>query len=347
MNIIQDIQIDFSDVLLKPKRSLLSSRKEVILERTFKGVHFPLEFTIVPIVVSNMSSITTWEMAEEAVKHNIIIAMDKFKSASDWISRKEWIEQNNKNIWYTFGIRNGEYEAFKELKKQVDLKFVMIDVPNGYIEDFSRFVRKVREENPTLFITVGNVVSGEMVQELILNGADVVKCGIGGGANCSTRLVTGVGRPQLSCVIDCSDSAHGNNGYVMSDGGIRTVGDFSKAFCAGADFVMAGSFFAGTDECEGEILSEGINKRYKVNYGMSSSHAMKKHYGGQESHRASEGFVTKVPYKGKVSKVLSELFGGLRSTGTYIGAKTIKNFPKCATFYLVNRQVSHQHEKMD
>ena len=184
-----------------------------------------------------------------------------------------------------------------------------------------------------------------MVNTLCLEGdVDIIKCGIGPGSACTTRLKTGVGMPQLSCIMDCGDAAHGVGNYIIGDGGITSPGDLSKAFGGGADFVMMGGIFAGHDENPGEIvenIQNGINKKFKLFYGMSSTHAMEKFYGKKNDYRSSEGKVVYIPYKGALKDTIEDYLGGVRSTCTYIGAKCIKHMPKCTTFVLVSQQLNN------
>lgn len=181
--------------------------------------------------------------------------------------------------------------------------------------------------------------------------------------NCLTRKQTGCGRPQLSAVIECADAAHQVGGMVCADGGITCPGDIGKAFGGGADFVMIGGLFAGTDEAEGEVITkyfstnehpfEGDNvkclpvletKQFKKFYGMSSTLAQETFGNGKPNYRASEGRVSLVPYVGSVSDVVDEMLGGLRSTMTYLGATKLKDIPKCCTFYKVNHQLNTMFE---
>ena len=176
-----------------------------------------------------------------------------------------------------------------------------------------------------------------MTEEIILSGADIVKVGIGGGSVCTTRIQTGVGYPQLSAVIECADAAHGLNGHVMADGGCVCAGDIAKAFGGGADFVMLGGMLAGHTESAGqEEVVDGV--KYKTFYGMSSDTAMKKHHGGVASYRSSEGKTIRVKHRGLIRNTVENILGGVRSTCTYIGAKSLKNMPKCATFVRVSQQ---------
>ncbi len=223
------------------------------------------------------------------------------------------------------------------LKVFPSLRFICIDVANGYSEHFVHFVKKTRNKYPGKVIIAGNVVTGEMVEELLLAGADIIKVGIGAGSVCTTRVKTGVGYPQLSAIIECADAAHGLGGQIISDGGCKTPGDVAKAFGGGADFVMLGGMLAGHDESGGELVEEG-SKQYKQFYGMSSETAMNKYAGGVANYRASEGKTVKVPYRGSVSDTVLSILGGLRSACTYVGAKQLKELTKRTTFIRVQEQ---------
>ena len=337
MRIEREVKLDFEDVLIRPKRSTLYSRKLVNLTRTFEFKFSETSWTGIPIIAANMDTIGTFEMAKVLSKHQMLTAIHKFCNLKDWVN----------------GIKNGvnpEYlsisagiDSLSQIKdlienlttnKQKIPKFICLDVANGYTEKFIDTVKIIRETFPNPIIA-GNVVTGEMTEALILAGADIVKVGIGPGSVCTTRMVTGVGYPQLSAIVECSDAAHGLGGHVISDGGCKYPGDISKAFGAGADFVMLGGMFAGHLESGGELFEEnGI--KYKKFYGMSSDTAMERHYGEIESYRASEGKTVTVPYKGEVETTLRHILGGLRSAATYVGARTIKEIPKCTTFVLKN-----------
>jgi GMP reductase len=221
----------------------------------------------------------------------------------------------------------------KILEQWPDINYICIDVANGYQEAFSSFVAKVRKEYPDKVIIAGNVITPEMTEQLIIRGADIVKCGIGPGSVCTTRTMTGVGYPQISGIMECSDAAHGLKGTVVADGGCRTPGDVSKAYAAGADFVMLGGMLAGHQECELPLT----NGSYEF-YGMSSDRAMENHKVDKKHYRGSEGKVVYLPDRGPVEHTIEEILGGVRSTCTYIGADKLKYLPKCATF-IQTRQV--------
>lgn len=228
-----------------------------------------------------------------------------------------------------------------------NLKMICIDVANGYREVFLQFVRKVRGEFSDKIIIAGNVATREMTEALILAGADIVKVGIGPGSVCTTRKVAGVGYPQLSAISECADAAHGLNGHVMSDGGCSSPGDVSKAFAAGADFVMLGGMLAGHDESGGEIMDDGSGKKYKSFYGMSSAKAMETHYGEIAEHRAPEGKEVRVPYRGSLEVTIQSILGGLRSACSYVGARRIKDLPKCTTFIRVSMTTNEVFQKFN
>ncbi len=341
MHIENEVKYDFSDVLIKPKRSYYTSRKEVDLERTFKFKWSDLVWKGIPVVASNMDTVGTIGSAKVLSKHNTLTCLHKFHTAEELLKIPKVIK---KNVAITIGVAEGLqilYEIGKDLK---DFNYICIDVANGYTEQFSEFIRKVRSEFEEKIIIAGNVCTPEMTEQLILSGADIVKVGIGGGSACITRNVAGVGIPQLSAVIDCSDAAHGIGGMVMSDGGCTCSGDISKAFGANADFVMLGGLLAGHDE-NSETITENVNTGEKTVefYGMASSTALDKFYSNNKGkdYKASEGKHVTIPYKGALENTLLDLLGGIRSTCTYIGAKKIKDISKCTTFVCVNNQLNN------
>ena len=336
MKIEQDIKLDFSDVLIRPKRSTLESRKDVILEREFKFPHSKQIWKGIPIIASNMDTVGTVEMYNKLKKVNILTCFHKF------LDIDEYPENNRNNYCISIGIRDIDFNKLRFLYNKYPDKcnIICVDIANGYIKKLVDFCNKVRVLIPDCILIAGNVVSREMTEELILNGkVDIVKVGIGSGSVCTTRLQTGVGMPQFSAIIECADAAHGCNGHIISDGGITCPGDASKAFGAGADFVMLGSILAGHEESGGELVEEN-GEKYKVFYGMSSDTAMNKHYGGVDTHRSSEGKTVKIKYKGPVENTIMDLLGGIRSTCTYVNAKNLKDLSKCCTFIRVNNQIN-------
>ncbi len=339
MRIENDIKLGFKDVMIRPKRSTLSSRSEVSLERTFSFKHSDTIWTGVPIMAANMDTVGTFEMAKTLSQHQIFTAIHKHYSRVDW---EEFINSTNENVWNNIAIstgtgKNDAVHTNDLLNRFPQLKFICIDVANGYSEKFVDFVKSMRDRNPDKVILAGNVVTGEMVEELILAGADIVKVGIGPGSVCTTRVKTGVGYPQLSAIIECADAAHGLGGQIISDGGCKIPGDVAKAFGGGADFVMLGGMLAGHEQSGGELIIEN-NKTYKVFYGMSSETAMKKHVGGVAEYRASEGKEVRIPFRGDVDNTIRDILGGVRSTCTYVGAQRLKELTKRTTFIRVQEQ---------
>lgn len=343
MRIEEDTKLDFKDVLIKPKRSTLSSRKEVDLKRTFKFKHSGWEWTGVPIMASNMDGVGTIEVAKSLYEHRMFSCLVKSYHRDQFHELVDAIGGNY------FAVSTGTSE--RDLNKLVSIledypaiHFICIDVANGYSEHFGDFVANVRRLYPKHTIIAGNVVTADMTQELILRGADIIKVGIGPGSVCTTRVQTGVGYPQLSAIIECADAAHGLGGHIIADGGCTCPGDVAKALGAGADFVMLGSMLAGTDQGGGRVVEDN-GKRMVEFYGMSSDTAMNKHHGGIADYRSSEGRTVMVPYKGDINSIVKDILGGLRSTCTYVGAPTLKQLAKCTTFIRVNRQINDVYVK--
>ena len=332
MRIEDEIKLTFDDVLIRPKRSTLISRSEVKLEREFKFRHNKHTWEGIPIFSANMDTTGTFETAKALQSHKMLTAIHKFYTLEDWKQNIDLLDPNYVSV--TVGQSQEDYDLGKQIfQLSKDLKFLCIDVANGYREDFLEAVKKYRETYKDKIIIAGNVATREMTEALILAGADIVKIGIGPGSVCTTRSVAGVGYPQLSSISECSDAAHGLGGHVLADGGCKYPGDVSKAFGAGADFVMLGGMFAGHEESGGKLI-EKDGKKYKQFYGMSSDTAMERYYGDIKNYRASEGETISLEYKGPIDKTIQQILGGLRSAATYVGAKDIKNLPKCTTFIL-------------
>jgi len=339
MRVETDLKLGFKDVLIRPKRSTLKSRAEVALERDFRFLHSGRSWKGIPITAANMDTVGTFEAAEVLARHGLLTALHKHYSPEAW---KAFLAGRDEDIYERIMVSTGTSDDdFRLLGTILDahpqLQFICIDVANGYAEAFVAFVQKVREAHPDKTIIAGNVVTGEMVEELLLSGADVVKVGIGPGSVCTTRVKTGVGYPQLSAVIECADAAHGLGGRIISDGGCTCPGDVAKAFGGGADFVMLGGMLAGHDESGGELV-ERDGQQYKLFYGMSSATAMEKYAGGVAEYRSSEGKVVEVPYRGPIEATVLDVLGGLRSACTYIGAGALRELSKRTTFIRVAEQ---------
>jgi GMP reductase len=371
MRIRPDTKLDFSDVLIEPKRSTLKSRKDVDLKRTFILKHTQRAWSVIPIVAANMDTVATFEMSDALLKHDCVTALHKHYSVDELARYFRFLRDsvssivpNNSpypdyttgenNVFYSLGISEADLSKLKLFESAFGTpQNICIDVANGYTERFVDIVKRFRDTRPNVNLMVGNVVTAEMTEELIFAGADIVKVGIGPGSVCTTRKMTGVGYPQLSAVMDCADAAHGLGGMICSDGGCTSPGDVSKAFGAGADLVMLGGMLAGHDESGGEKVYETIGdinnpdstiRRGKVIgvkfYGMSSDTAMDKHSGGVAEYRASEGKTVMIPYRGSVNNTIRDILGGVRSTCTYVGASKLKELSKRTTFIRVNNQLN-------
>lgn len=331
MFIEEGIKLDFCDVLIRPKRSNAPSRKAIELVRTFKMPHTGNMFECLPLVAANLDTVGTMPMAKSLANFKACTALHKFHSLDDL--ERFFLQSHSSFSFYTMGIRDEDLTKLTTLTARIgNLPLICIDAANGYTKYFINRVRTIRKLYPDSIIMAGNIATPEMVQELILEGADIVKAGVGNGNFCTTRLMTGVGYPQLSAIIECADAAHGLGGLICADGGCRTPADVVKAFGGGADFVMLGGMLAGTDECEGEWTDGGL----KV-YGMSSREAQERYYGGVKQYCAPEGRMSIVPAKGPVHNIILEICGGLRSACAYVGAERLKDLSKCTTFVRVNR----------
>ena len=337
--ILTEPQLDFSNVLIRPKRSTMTSRSEINLIRTI-DMRCGRKWSGVPIIAANMDTTGTFEVYETLANHGCVTALHKFYTKEDFIEYQSSKVLDPNLFMVSTGISNDDYDRLISIMEVVDCNWICVDIANGYIPRLVEFCKILREKYSNKMIVAGNVATREMVEELIINGrVDVVKIGIGPGSACTTRLKTGVGVPQLSAILDCADAAHGCRGRIIADGGITCPGDMAKAFGAGADFVMMGGQFAGHDQNPGDVIEEN-GKKMKLFYGMSSKQAMVKHYGKMNNYRSSEGRELKIPYKGDLNNTLEDYLGGLRSTCTYIGAREIKDMAKCTTFLLTNQQLN-------
>lgn len=342
MRLLPDLKLNYSDVLIVPQRSDLDSRSDrpidgkntVDLFREYKFRHCKLLLNCIGIIASNMFNTGTINMTYALGEQGLLTALHKYHTLDDHakILNEPYIDGK---FFVTIGESQEDLDRLHRLHcySHMCRLMVSLEVANAYRNSTVDFIKKIRDFCcETVVLMVGNVTTPEMVQELIMAGTDIVKIGIGPGSMCETRRVAGVGYGQFSAIVECANVAHGLGGHICADGGCKSPGDICKAFCAGADFVMLGGMFAGTDECDGEWIYnfDGDKKALKF-FGMSSQEAMSK-FGGEKEYRSAEGVSTWVDYKGPVSDIVKEILGGLRSCGTYIGAKSIKNFSKCATF---------------
>lgn len=344
MHIEESIKLDFKDVLIRPKRSTLVSRLEVDISREFVFLNSHKKYHGIPIIAANMDTTGTMEMARALGQHELSAALHKHYTEDELAAFFQALPGSGlrpSSAFYSMGITKSDYEKFQAVMARAGaaIEYLCIDVANGYTEGFINFVKMVRTAYPQLTIMAGNVVTGDITEELILAGADIVKVGIGPGSVCTTRNMTGVGYPQLSAIIECADAAHGLGGQICADGGCSVPGDLAKAFGGGADFIMLGGMFAGHDECAGDVV-ERDGKKFQRFYGMSSRAAMDKYAGGVASYRAAEGKEVLVDYRGPVAGTVQDILGGVRSACTYVGAHKLKELTKRTTFIRVTQQLN-------
>jgi len=333
-----NLALDFSDVLIVPKTTCIGSRKMVNLNNTFNFKYSSQQLTCLPVMAANMDTVGTIDVMKILADNKMFTCLHKFITLEEFNDNKDFLTENTDFFAVSIGFNDDEISKLTEINKIVNFKVICIDVANGYIDDFVSFCARVREAFPSKVIIAGNVCTAEGVENLVVKGkVDIVKCGIGGGSACTTRIKTGVGMPQFSCVEECSAKAHELGALMISDGGVTCPGDLGKAFGRGADFVMIGGQFAGHDENPGNIIQEN-GKQYKAFYGMSSTHAMKKNYGEKKTYRTSEGRYIKIPYKGRLSDTIEDFLGGLRSTCTYVNCNNIDEISSKVEFVRVNNQ---------
>ena len=348
MRLDNEVKLDYKDVLLKPKRSTLSSRRDVEMTRSFTFRNSGETYECCPIIASNMDGVGTFSMAKVIQEYKMLTTITKTTTIEQW---RKAVGEGIKLKYLSVCTGTGklwddnaeDYTTMQEvLKSFPDVKFITVDVANGYHTNFSDFVGAVREEYPDKTIIAGNVVTAEMTEELIIQGADVVKVGIGPGSVCTTRTMAGVGVPQFSAVVECADAANGVGGHIVADGGCNMPGDIAKAFGAGAHFVMLGGMLAGHNESE--VQSKDGKREF---YGMSSDRAREVHGKRKDGYRGNEGRAVILPDRGPVKETIEDILGGVRSSCTYIGARRLKDIPKCASFVRCNQPLNTVFETYD
>ena len=346
MRINYDAKLNFEDVLLQPKRSTLSSRKDVDMTRNFTFRNSGKQMNFLPIFASNMDGVGTFSMAKVLQEYKMMTVITKTTGIAEWrkavgngVRLQSVSVCTGTNVMWDKEAQ--DWRTMQEvLKSFPDIKMITVDVANAYHQNMVDFIAKVRDQHPTKIIVAGNVVTPEMTEELIINGADVVKIGIGPGSVCTTRTMTGVGVPQFSAILDCADAANGVDGHIMADGGCVFPGDIAKAFGGGAHMVMIGGMLAGHDESEQQVVDGKIEF-----YGMSSDRAREKHGRRKDGYRGNEGRLISLPHRGPVKGTVEDILGGVRSACTYIGARRLKDMPKCASFVTTNNVQNQVYER--
>ena len=380
---MNQVQLDYSDVLIRPRASGMTSRSEVSVQsshsclwaRTPGGE--AITINSIPIIAANMTGVGELEVAEALSNLGAMCVLKKWISAQQIISFFDVVDHEIRqtrrdHVMMCVGTSDEDHMLFRSVYEQAPVKMLCIDVANGYLDRLVETVQMYRRLYPQLVITAGNVCTSEQTQTLLRAGADIVKLGIGPGSVCTTRIETGVGRPQFSTVLDCAERAHAIGGLCIADGGCTTTGDVAKAFLAGADFVMLGGMFAGHKEGGGEIITrifetgeyerlhdDGMNGEipsrdtyspiYRTEYfvrfyGSSSDAARGEQSITPSSYSCSEGRDVEIPFRGWIHTTLANILGGLRSTCTYIGAPSIQAISCSSTWYEVNATHNLLHE---
>ena len=346
MRIKQALKLNYEDVLLQPKRSTLTSRADVKMTRTFNFRNSKKQLEFCPIFASNMDGVGTFSMAKVLQEYKMMTVITKSTTLEQWKQavgtglrlQSVSVCTGTNIIWDKDA---SDYKTMQDvLTNFPDVKFITVDVANAYHQNFVDFVKRIRDQYPDKIIIAGNVVTPEMTEELLINGADIVKIGIGPGSVCTTRTMAGVGIPQFSAIVECSDAANGVDGHIMADGGCVYPGDIAKALGGGAHMVMIGGMLAGHDESEQEIVDGKIEF-----YGMSSDRAREVHGKRKDGYRGNEGRLISLPYRGPVTETVEDILGGVRSSATYIGARRLKDMPKCATFVKTNNVQNRVYEQ--
>ena len=346
MRINTDPKLNFEDVLLQPKRSTLSSRKDVDMTRNFTFRNSGKQMNFLPIFASNMDGVGTFSMAKALQEHKMMTVITKSTTLEQWrAAAGTGLRMQSVSVCTGTNVMwDPEAQDYKNMQQVLemfpDVKMITVDVANAYHQNFVDFIKRVRDEYPDKTIIAGNVVTPEMVEELIICGADVVKVGIGPGSVCTTRTMTGVGVPQFSAIVECSDAANGVGGHIMADGGCVYPGDIAKAFGGGAHMVMIGGMLAGHDESEQPVVDGRVEF-----YGMSSDRAREVHGKRKDGYRGNEGRLISLPHRGPVEATLEDILGGVRSACTYIGARKLKDMAKCASFVTTNNVINRVYER--
>lgn len=374
--ILTETNLDYSDILIKPKMGdNLNSRKEVNLIREYKFKRNQIRKGL-GIFNANMATVGNFETAKCLLKAGMFATLHKFYTAEEIIKFMDECQEEKidySNLFISIGIKSGirELDKLKEIENGA-MWFepnICIDAPNFYINKAFEVLEHCRDLFPNSVIMCGNIASGDVIHRL-LQYADILKIGIGSGAVCTTRKMTGCGVPMVSNILECADIAHSVGGMICADGGITEVGDICKAFCLNSDFVMIGGMFAGTDEAEGTVIHKCYKtneysldyidkvivepdkpvfeyKSFKLYYGMSSTLANNKFAGGMSNYKASEGREVLIPYTGSLDKILQDIRGGIASACTYIGASKVKDMSKCATLIKVNHTINKVFERYE
>ncbi|MFA6027744.1 MAG: IMP dehydrogenase [Patescibacteria group bacterium] len=343
--------LTFDDVLLIPQKS------EVLPTEVSLTAHLTKELNLeIPILSSPMDTVTESAMAIAIGKEGGMGIIHKNMDENKQVEEVKKVKQAGFKVGAAVSVGDKSFaRAEKLVEARVDV--IVVDSAHGHSKGVLDMVKRLKTSFPELLVVGGNVATPDATKDLIKAGADAVKVGIGPGSICTTRVVAGVGVPQLTAIMDCAPTAHKYGVPLIADGGIKYSGDIVKALAAGADCVMMGGVLAGTDEAPGEIMEEG-GKKYKVYRGMGSLEAMQK--GSKDRYLQEsvteakklvpEGIVGKINYKGSVDSVIYQLLGGVRAGLGYCGASDIEELRAKAQFVRITNaglEESHPHSLVE
>ena len=330
--------LTFDDVLLLPKYSnILPSNTNIFLQLTKK---ISLK---VPFISSAMDTVTESKMAMAIAKEGGLGIIHRNLSIKDQSYEVKKVKKKNLFVGAAIGTNKEDLERARSLVDN-GIDIIIIDTAHGHSQKVLNILSKLKKTIKHVPICVGNIATGEAAKKLYNSGADIIKVGIGPGSICTTRMVAGIGVPQISAIMDVKKALNKKKIKIISDGGIKFSGDIAKALAAGADAIMMGSIFAGTDESPGKKF-KFKGKIFKQYRGMGSIGAMSAGSANRyfqnnfkdKSKFVPEGVEGRVEYKGKVSKIIYQLQGGLRSSMGYIGAKNLNEINKKAKFIKITK----------
>jgi len=330
--------LTFDDVTLVPQYSSILPNETIIKTKLSKNLNLNI-----PLLSAAMDTVTESKMAIAIAKSGGLGIIHKNLTTEKQALEVKKVKKNNMIVGAAVGTNERDIgRIYKLLEAKVDL--IVVDTAHGHTKKVLTIINRIKKISKNSIICAGNIATGKAAKFLADAGVDIVKVGIGPGSICTTRLVTGIGVPQLSAVLDVKKALKNFKTKIISDGGIKFSGDISKAIAAGADAVMIGSLFAGTTESPGKIFKYK-GKLYKNFRGMGSAGAMSvgsaDRYFQKKSKNISkyiaEGVEGIIKFKGPVNKTIYQLVGGLKSSMGYMGSKTIKDLQKKSEFVKITK----------
>ena len=330
--------LTFDDVTLVPQYSSILPHETITKTELSKNLKLNI-----PLLSSAMDTVTESKMAIAIARSGGLGIIHKNLNPKNQALEVKKVKKNNMIVGAAVGTNEKDIDrVYKLLESKVDL--IVVDTAHGHTKKVLTIIKKIKKISKNSIVCAGNIATGKAAKFLADSGADIVKVGIGPGSICTTRLVTGIGVPQLSAILDVKEALKNYKTKIISDGGIKFSGDISKAIAAGADAVMIGSLFAGTTESPGKIFKYK-GKLYKNFRGMGSAGAMSAgsadRYFQKKNKNISkyvaEGVEGIVQFKGPLNKIIYQLVGGLKSSMGYMGSKTIKDLQKKSEFVKITK----------